>query len=312
MAEIELSGLAVEKEEIARKELIKLFGKINNLEISVTMDFDSTVTEYLQKRGVSEQYQYTRAGGEVVAGKVLNYPSNGQLGTCLAINANARMFSNWNDEFNLERMHILCHELGHIIIYQDRYRQTGQERFFSLPSSTDEWMDELANDIVDEYIVERNAVQTLLKECHPDPSPYFVERLKGLVEILAAHLQSFKAFTAEKVELYRRGAMLPVDFWGYIYLRTRDTLNALSLAAAIIDAIPSCSSLLEPIEINETYQQLFQNTWTEVEKLLAQFFQENSCKVGIKQASEGFRNLFQLFGMEFHDINGRMVISIKL
>jgi len=311
MVEIKFSVLTVEKEEIARKELVRLFGKIDNLEINVTMDFDGTVTEYLQKRGVNEQYQSTRAGGEVVASKVLNYPSNGQLGTCLAINANARMFSNWNDEFNLERMHILCHEMGHIIINQNRYRQIGHERFFSSPNSTDEWMDELANDIIDEYIVERNAVQTLLKEFHPDPSPYFGERLKGLVEILANHLQSFKTFIAEKTESYRRGTILPDDFWGSIYLRTRDTLNAFSLAAAIIDTIPSCSSLLEPIEINETYKELFERAWTEMEKLLAQFFQENSCEVNKRQASEDFRNLFQLFGIEFHDVDGRMAISIK-
>jgi len=311
MVEIELSGLTRENEELAREELVRLFGKFDNLKINVTFDFDGKVTECLQKRGVDEQYQSMRAGGEVVASKVLNYPSNDQLRTCLVINANARMFSDWSDKLKLERMHILCHEMGHIILYQDRYRQTGHERFFSLPSSTNEWTDELANDIVDEYVVERNAIQMLLGNFQPDPTLYFVETLKGVIEILANHLRSFKSFITEEIESCRKDTMLIDDSWGSIYLRTRDTLNALSLATAIIDAIPSCSSLLEPIRSNETFRELFENTWTEVKRVLVQFFQENDYKVSIKPASDAFRNLFQLFGIAFRDIDGRMAIFIK-
>ena len=312
MAEIELSGLNLEFRECARKELEGLFIDVENLEIIVTTDFDNKVTEYLQKRGINETYQSTRAGGEVVACKVLNYPSNGQLRTCLVINAEASMFSNWSEDWKIERIHALCHEMGHVFMYRERYRQIGHERFFSMPISTMDWMDEFADDILSEYIAERNAIQTLSKISKIDLTQYFTEKLEGLIEILANYLRSFKKFVTEKIGIYRTGRMHLDDFWGHVYLRTRDTLNALSLSVAYIHAIPSRSLLFQPIRSNETFKELFEKMWSEVEPVLVlRFEKQKSCEECVRQISDSFRNLFQLLGIELRDVNGRLALSLK-
>jgi hypothetical protein len=259
MVEVDLSDVAPNCREKLVKELNNLFKDLENLKIIAKKDFDKKVTEYLQKRGVTLPYTSTRSGGEVVAAKTLHYPLiDQQLGTCLILNTNAAIFATcgggWEE---IERIHCLLHEMGHVIQAQEKYRQIGHTKFFADPLSTEECIGELSDDIISEYMAERHSTETM-KSCYKiDLIEYFLTRLKGLVGIIVNHLHTFEEDLIQKTTDFRKGIISIDDFWEYVYLRTRDILNALSLATASNHAYPEFSAEFNDIRSDGTYKKFF-------------------------------------------------------
>lgn len=313
MAEIDLSDVTPECREKFTKELSKLFKDLENLKIIATKDFENKVTEYLQKRGVTLPYKSTRSGGEVVAAKTLHYPlTDQQLGTCLILTANMAVFATCGRGWEkIERIHILLHERAHIIQGQEKYRQIGHAKFFADPLSTAECIGELSDDIICEYMAERNSIETI-KTCYTsDSSQYFLSKLKGLVEIIVKHLNTFEEDLAREILRFRKGLTSIDDLWKHVYLRTRDTLNALSLATAYIHMYPAFSSTFTDIGSNATYKKLFENTWIEVEQTFV-FLRsgKSSHDESVKKTTGLFLNLFKTLGIRVCDINGRLAVFL--
>lgn len=313
MVKVDLSDMAPECREKFAKELSNLFKDLENLKIIATKDFENKVAEYLQKRGVTSPYKSTRSGGEVVVAKTLHYPlTDQQLGTCLILNANAAVFAicggGWGE---IERIHILLHERVHIVQGQEKYRRIGHTKFFANPLSTAECIGELSNDIICEYIAERNSIETI-KTCYPsDHSQYFLSKLKGFIEIIAKHLHNFEEDLAREILHFRIGITSIGDLWEHVYLRTRDTLNALSLATAYIHMCPAFSSEFTDIESNANYKKLFEKTWIEVEQTFVFLHSgKRSHDESVKKITGLFLNLFKTLGIRVCDINGELAVFV--
>jgi len=309
MVDIGIAGVNPKWKKHAKTELEQMFSEFDSLKVIVAKDFDTSVMEYLRKRGVTEPYKSLRAGGEVVACKVMHYPLNNQLATCLVINGNSKIFSNWKGGWaEIERMFCLVHEREHILLDQSRYRLIGHKKFFSDPSSTMECMSELAHDISSEYIAERKAVETLQDASKGDLSSYFSNRLRGMIEVLVSYLESF---LAEKIDVFRLNRIMVDDFWGSIYLRTRDTLNALALVVACTHAIPSTSLEFESVKCDGTFKQLFEDTWNQVEQVLMLMHDnQGSYQENLRSIAVSFQNLFTGFGIELRDTCHGMAVYL--
>lgn len=324
MVDVYAEGLSLEWRETAKTELEQIFAKLKNVIVIVTKEFDNTVTKFLQKRGVAERYESQRAGGEVVACKVVDYPSNDQMVTCLIINTNANMFSSWEKgQAKVQRMFYLIHERKHILLNQSRYQLVGHQRFFSNPRSTIECMSELAYDISSEYIAERTAVESLRDARegdltfieHPEGtlSHYFSDVATGLFDIVSSYLKSFQSFLDDNIKQFRLKKTSLDDFWRSIYLRTRDTLNALALSAAFAHTVPSTSPEFETIKGNHTFRQLFKDAWNEVEQILPLMYaDQKDQQETLNTIAATFQNLFLSFGIELHDTAYGMAVYLKV
>lgn len=313
MVDIEIAGVNPKWKKHAKTELEQLFAKFESLKVIVTKDFDNIVMEYLRKRGVTQPYKSLRAGGEAVACKVMNYPLNNQLATCLVINGNSEIFSNWKGGWaKITRIFCLFHEREHILLDQSRYRMMGHKKFFSHPSSTMECMSEFAHDISSEYMAERKAIETLQGVSKGDISSYFSNRFTGMIEVLVSYLESFGTFLAEEIAVFRLNRTTVDDFWGSIYLRTRDTLNALALVVACTHAIPSTSMEFESVKRNSTFKQLFEDTWNQVEQILMLMYDDQSSyQENLRSIAVSFRNLFTRFGIELRDTCRGMAVYLE-
>lgn len=313
MVDIDVRGVNQGQKEYAKTELEQLFSRFKNLEIIITRDFDNVVQEYLRKREITEPYESTRAGGEVVACKVMHYPLNSQLATCLVINGNYEIFSDWKGGWaKIERLFCLLHEREHILLDQDRYRLIGHNNFFSNPASTAECMSELAHDISSEYIAERNAIAILQDASEGDLSSYFSDRARGMTSVLSSHLDSFQPFLTEKIDRFRQKRITIDDFWGSIYLRTRDILNALALVTAFAHAIPSVSPEFDSIKLSTTFKRLFEDDWSQVEPVIVLMYGDRSdYEKKMRNITASFQNLFQRFGIELRDTPRGMAVYLS-
>ena len=324
MVDVYADRLSLEWRETAKTELEQIFAKLRNVIVIVTEDFDKTVTKFLQKRGVTERYESQRAGGEVVVCKVVDYPSNDQMVTCLIINANANMFSSWEKgQAKVQRMCCLIHEKTHILLNQSRYQLVGHQTYFCNPKFTIECMSELANDISSEYIAERTAIESLRDAREGDLtfielpegslSRYFRIVAAGLFDTVNSYLKSFQAFVDDNIKQFRLKKTKIDDFWGPIYLRTRDTLNALALSAAFAHTIPSTSPEFETVKSNHTFKQLFKDSWNEVEQILPLMY-ANQIKQQktLKTIAATFQKLFLTFGIELRDTAYGMAVYLKV
>lgn len=309
MVEIDVTEVDPECRERATAELEQMFRDSEDLKIIVTKDFDVKVTEYLRTVGVFEPYESKRYGGEVVACKTMNYPLEGRLGTCLVANANAPMFSNWEDRYaKMERAFHLAHEKKHISLNTTRYLSVGHDGFYSHAKTATECMQVLADDIASEYLAERSAIALLQDMTEKDLGlqdgaivSYLFDLYDGLIDILNRHFGALQTFLQESVEEYRSRKITIEVFWPKIYLRTRDAFNALALVTAFEDTKPSISGV-KSASNNSTVTGCFKDIWDRVTTCLWLLWDnEAGYNDGLVDIASAFQDLFLWFGVKLSD-----------
>ena len=299
-------------------ELEHVFAECPDVNIVVTNDFDDVVTEYLAKRGVSVHYESKRFGGEVVAGKTLNYSIDRRLGTCLVINANAPMFSNWEEpQARMERLFFLSHEKKHVLLNNSRHVALGHEAFFSAPRTAREWMKSLADDVASEYLAESYAISQLLKMNESDLglpegviTNYLFDRQNGFKTTLSLYFGSLESFVLESTVRYSNADIDMNELWGCVYLRVRDALNVLALMAAGVHSTPPIAES-GSIESILAFTSSLKDTWQEVER---HFRLIKDDPTGYEQTLLGlasyFESLFLRLGIRLCDGPRGLVLSL--
>lgn len=318
MVEIDVAGLNLEYRKEAVVELDQTFAECPDMKIVVTKDFDSVVTEYFGRRGVFVPYESKRFGGEVVACKTMNYPLDSELRTCLVVNANAPMFSDWeNPNAKMIRFFCVAHEKKHVLLYNSRYLAVGHQAFFSGPKSVSEWMEGLADDVVSEHLAESYAIGSLSKKNGSDfgmpqdaTANYLSDRQEGFETTLSVYFATLESFVWESVERYSHGNGSMNELWGLVYLRVRDVLNVLALMAAYVHSTPPISKS-DSIESILASTSSFKDTWQEMERhfKLINDDREDHKKVLFGLAS-CFQELFLRLGIKLSDGPRGMVLNL--
>jgi hypothetical protein len=313
MVDIDIEEVGQKWKNSAKNEIEFLFGKFDNLKVVFTKNFDNFVEDIFKEKGLEYSYSSMHIGGEVVVCKTMHYPSNNQLKTCLIINGNSSFFSEFEDGVTkVNRFHCLLHEREHILLDKKKYVLSGHDKFFSEPKTKTEIVFELAHDVSNEYLAERNAITILLGIIDGDSSDYFISLSKRVEDVLLTYLKSFPRFLKINLTKVKTRRANIKDVWWTIYLATRDTLNLLALNAAHCDALPSISSKFNKLKENQTYSQVFNQTWNPAKKILKGFFEsqkferEKMMDIALK-----FENIFLSFGIELFDSHSGLIVKVS-
>ena len=141
MLDLDVSGVTVERQEVAKQELGYIFKPIEErlgvtIRVLVLADFDGKINELLTKKsGINYHYNSRREQGIVATAKTLSYAEEGGIGFTVVINANH--LGRWDAPLELSRALLFTHEAIHIADDTSLFDQIGNVCFIETATAVE-------------------------------------------------------------------------------------------------------------------------------------------------------------------------------
>jgi hypothetical protein len=261
LLELDVSGVILEKQNIAKKELYDCFSSVTdqlgvNIKVLVTRDFDQTINDILRKKSGLEHHYTSIHESSVAVGKTFSYTKDGSIGFTVVFNGN--VLGRWEDSNILWRSQAFVHESIHIVDETRFFQEIGED-CFSYPTTTEATLFRLSHLIWEEYNAERystEAIEKAVKGISPQGTITYALH-DGFVESFVKLIETLPVFLTKNINDFRTWSIDINKLWLKTYPRLRETLVLAAYITAHSDALGKANNL----EIIEKKHSFFSERW---------------------------------------------------